>query len=256
MFLQISFGSVGTLVLAPPSLDVAPTRPPGFAHPTLGWGTRHRELPGAPRRLLARPAHAAAAAAGVRAGRRPQEVPPAPAGLGPRLRLGVLVAAPRRRLPHDLLRRLRAGRPALLGLVPEVPALGARALAGPLGADHDGDLPERREHWDQAQAVHDRVDPGDEGARAPGEHEPRDALPRPPPHRARWHVDRAVPPAMAPILALDDEHPRPRPPRVPPRLAAAPGFALAGRPDKALREGGVGDEWATRSAWEERWSIT
>merc|ERR1712194_875538 len=82
-------------------------------------------------------------------------------------------------------------------------------------------------------------DAGHAGARAPREHQPGHALPGPASHGAWWHVDRAVQLAMASVLGLDEQLPRSRLPRVPPRSRWQPALALQGRVDALFQERGV-----------------
>merc|ERR1711972_743029 len=79
-------------------------------------------------------------------------------------------------------------------------------------------------------------DAGYQGARAPGEHESRDALLGPPPQRAWRNLDRAVRLAMAPILHLDGQLARPRLPRVLPAQAGTSSPALEGVHDHTVQE--------------------
>mmetsp|Transcript_4452 Transcript_4452/g.13500 ORF Transcript_4452/g.13500 Transcript_4452/m.13500 type:complete len:204 (+) Transcript_4452:46-657(+) len=187
------------------------------------------------------PPHAPRPAAGVRARRLGEEVPVAPADLGPWLRLGALVPSAGRCLPYHLLRRLCAGLPAILGVAAEVPHVGRDAFLDLVGHRHDGRLPERRQHRDQAEALYHRVDAGHSGARAPGEHEPRDTVLGPSTKRAWRHLDCAVQLALASLLGLDEQQPRRRLPGVPLGQPGQPAPPLHGQLSQAFRQGRVID---------------
>merc|ERR1719162_1385591 len=88
---------------------------------------------------------------------------------------------------------------------------------------------------------------GDPGARAPGEHEPRYEVLGPPPHRAWRHLDRAVQPALAPVLGLDVDLARPRLPRVPLGFARQPALAPHGRHYQDFPQGGMSGSLMLRS---------